>query len=756
MTFPIHSFRDLRRSTLSLILLAAFAGIAGCGSDTSPDTMVSPPGWVVVPSGGQHAKSATLTYIDNGGITSCAECHGADLSGGTSKVSCFGNPSGCHHGPVAGWVAAPPAAQEHGAAAKRAPGSSGFVSCQICHGNNFAGTAGGPTCLNNAACHGAGVVSPHARTPWRGSPYTHTDTVEEGNAPVCYQCHAYTGTANPNNPHIPPAPAPTGTAPGCLNGTMCHNQSSAAPHSMGSTWLNAGTGFHGTDAKSDLASCQGCHGTPGTINFNGGSAPTACSTCHTASKAHPTDWQGLRTINGVTITHRTSGNRDVACAICHNTTGPGTGPNPSAPSCFSASFTNALGQARSCHSGGPGSAPHALGATWLNPATGGSAFHGTTAKANLLSCQTCHGTPPRGFSGGTGATTACTTCHTTAEAHPTDWQGVRAISTASITHRTSGNQTAACGICHSVTAPGTGPNPAAPSCFSSSHTNGGGQTRPCHPGGPSVESHLTPFDNTDHYSVSSTTLFTANCGVCHAVAGTSPVSDAPLCTTCHVAGSPLTSLNCTSCHGDPPSGATYPNVAGKHAVHGTLPGVGVCNPCHNGLDTGTLEHYNRANARPGKDALRMPPGDIAFLATYSAKSGPSAFNAENRTCSNVICHGGQTTPDWQTATGNAIDVPNACLSCHVSGTTQYNSYFSGKHGLHMGSDIFGVGLSEAMKCKLCHDGTKVNVSGHFQNLATQAFEQPARQTILPAVGYNGNSCNPQAGGLTGCHSKENW
>ena len=139
MTFPIHSFRDLRRSTLSLILLAAFAGIAGCGSDNSPDSMVSPPGWVVVPSGGQHAKSATLTYIDNGGITSCAECHGADLSGGTSKVSCFGNPSGCHHGPVAGWVAAPPAAQEHGAAAKRAPGSSGFVSCQICHGNRFCG-----------------------------------------------------------------------------------------------------------------------------------------------------------------------------------------------------------------------------------------------------------------------------------------------------------------------------------------------------------------------------------------------------------------------------------------------------------------------------------------------------------------------------------------------------------------------------------------------------------------------------------------
>jgi hypothetical protein len=335
MTVPIHSFRDLRHSTLSLILLVAFAGIAGCGNDDSSGGLSSPPDWVVVPSGGLHATRATQTYIDNGGISSCVECHGADLSGGNSKVSCFGNPAGCHHGPVADWVVSPPAAQSHGVAAKKAPGSSGFASCQICHGSNFTGSTIVPTCLDTAACHGAGVASPHARKPWRGAPYTHA-TTDNANAPVCYQCHAYTGTANPNNPHVPPTPATTNTAPGCFNGTMCHNQAAAAPHITGSTWLNAGTGFHGTAAKSDLTNCQGCHGTPGTINFNGGSAPTACSTCHTASQAHPTDWEGLRTINGVTITHRTSGNRDVACAICHNTAGPGTGPDPSAPSCFSA------------------------------------------------------------------------------------------------------------------------------------------------------------------------------------------------------------------------------------------------------------------------------------------------------------------------------------------------------------------------------------------------------------------------------------
>jgi len=55
MTVPIHSFRDLsfrdlRLSTLSLILLlVAFAGISGCADDNSSGGMTSPPDWVVFP-----------------------------------------------------------------------------------------------------------------------------------------------------------------------------------------------------------------------------------------------------------------------------------------------------------------------------------------------------------------------------------------------------------------------------------------------------------------------------------------------------------------------------------------------------------------------------------------------------------------------------------------------------------------------------------------------------------------------------------
>jgi len=733
MTTKMRSLRNFRNPIGCLILLAALGAAAGCstspsnGSGTNMNHVLpsgsSVAGWLVVPAGGSHASTATLDYIANGGSSGCTQCHGSDLSGGISKVSCFGNPAGCHHNPVANW--ATPAG--HGATAKKAPGNSGFASCQICHGNTFSGGGAQVACED---CHG--IPAPHP-SPWfgAGSTYNHHDT-NTANAPVCYGCHAYTGTVNPNNPTIPTSPASAGTAPNCYNGTMCHN--TMAPHASGAAWTNAGAGFHGTDAKADLTYCQDCHGTPGTINFNGGSASTACSTCHTAAKAHPTDWQGPRTINGVTITHRTSGNRDVACAICHKTTGAGTGPNPSAPSCFSASFANSGGQGtRPCHSGGPGTAPHALGNPWSDPIVGGLAFHGTTAKADLLYCQTCHGTPPRSFGGGTGATTACTDCHATPEAHPTDWQGVRAISTASITHRTSGNRTAACGVCHKTTGTGAGPNPSAPSCFSASYTNGDGQNRACHSGGPGQPNHSVPFfDNTAH-TQATIASFTSNCGSCHAVTGTSPVSGAPLCTSCHTSD-PRGVTNCTSCHVNPPNNAAttaYPNVAGAHKKHLDLAPLGntiTCDTCHNGLGTNTLNHYNRAKSR-------VPPGDVAFVAPFPYTTGTATFDnaLAALTCRSVSCHGAQTTPGWRSTTGTT------CTTCHKeSGTsvngapaTYYNDYGSGKHNLHV--------VDKGLPCTDCHDmnvatNNKAGVVNHFKFLGTFSMEGPARDTFRNSTG----------------------
>ncbi|MHB1012723.1 MAG: hypothetical protein ACYC37_07455 [Desulfobacteria bacterium] len=345
MTTKLRSLRNFRNPIGCLILLAVLGAAAGCSTAESPGgsgmnhvlpSGSSVSGWLVVPSGGSHASTATLDYIANGGSSGCTQCHGSDLAGGISRVSCFGNPAGCHHGTIPDWVQEQAPGEQfpqpHGDAAKKAPGNSGFVSCRICHGADFSGGGANVSCTNtDADCHGDGVRAPHPARPWlRGVPggKTHDNTAPQ-NADVCGSCHA--GGANTNPPHPPPVPAPSGTPPGCFNSTLCH--AIPMPHTTGSAWLDpaaGGAGFHGTTAKADLLYCQSCHGTPGTIVFSGGIASTACSTCHTASKAHPTDWQGVRPIGTASISHRTSGNRAEACGICHKVDGPGSNPNNAA------------------------------------------------------------------------------------------------------------------------------------------------------------------------------------------------------------------------------------------------------------------------------------------------------------------------------------------------------------------------------------------------------------------------------------------
>ena len=745
MTVPTRFFRDFRLSTLSLILLVAFAGISGCANDDSPNVMVSPPGWVVAPSGGQHATSATLTYIANGGTSSCAECHGADLSGGTSKVSCFGNPAGCHHGPVANW--ATPAG--HGATANKTPGSSGFASCQVCHGADFRTPRGDA----NRTCYSCHSLAPHPNGPWRSSAgSTHTNS-DPSNAPVCAGCHR---NSNPGTP-------------GCFNNTLCHG--ATGPGTVIHPVPFPGATHTSADPTSFTADCSACHAVTG---VSPDSAAPLCAVCHqsvaalpftncTSCHARPPSGTVYPDVAGSHAGHDALANVTGVCASCHNGLGTGTAGHydranarpgkdalrvPPGEAAFLSVYNAKAGPAAfdngtlacanvSCH-GGVTAPNWRIGSIDGNTDTGCRQCHRIgVAAGNPESNSPFSGLHAAHLSTTVGGAILCTDCHNMSNGTAGALNHYKFLNTPQMEgpagdtvapNGLAANYIAANQTCGSFT------------CHTIVHVNfswSGGA------------SHTVPFTGVNHTSVTASN-FASNCGSCHAESGPGTIIG-PTCTECHQAGSPLTSFNCTSCHGDPPSGTAYPGVAGKHAAHGALPGVGICTPCHNGLGTGSLEHYNRANARSGKNASRVPPGDVAFLAAYNAKSSTAAFNAANRTCSNVICHGGQATPDWQTATANAIDVPNACPSCHVSGTTQYNSYFSGRHARH----ISEFGLS-ATTCKRCHDAAKVNVTGHFQNLATPAFEQPPRETILLAVRYNGNTCNPQAGGLTGCHRNETW
>jgi predicted CxxxxCH...CXXCH cytochrome family protein len=182
--------------------------------------------------------------------------------------------------------------------------------------------------------------------------------------------------------------------------------------------------------------------------------------------------------------------------------------------------------------------------------------------------------------------------------------------------------------------------------------------------------------------------------------------------------------NCTACHGQPPSGSSFPNTAGAHASHVALPSISKdCGVCHAGAP-----HDSQVQ--------------VFIDARFDAESGAAAYNGDG-TCSNVSCHGGQTTPDWWTG---AIVVDTQCSSCHASGTSQYNSYFSGRHSLH---------LRQGFACTVCHNtGTLQN--DHFSNLATPEFEQSPATTIggggSTRVGsYSSGTCSSIA-----CHGSQRW
>jgi predicted CxxxxCH...CXXCH cytochrome family protein len=781
---------------LILLLLMIYAN--GCSSAESgaPSTNEAHPQRYIM----LHAAEA------NADLPDCRICHGMDFSGNKSPIiSCFS----CHDGGPPFSVHPIPFTDpwHHGPAAKEK-----MILCRGCHGkalNNFnGGIVSDPNLFNNPAgscssadCHPTARAHP---TSWQGangiltqsSAYdsSHRTIKLETVTESCILCHK---TDGPGSGALPGAPscfsANFTNTDGITSGCHASGPGYAAPHDI--PFIEAAS--HGPEAKADLAFCQQCHGTPGTIQFDGGIAPTACSSidCHAAPRAHPTGWQGSNDSSADYLSsHRTAGSLDNTCAICHNVEADAPGPHPQAPSCFTAGFTNADGSTSGCHSSGPG-APHAIPFT-------DAALHGPEAKNDLAYCQQCHGTQGTiEFNGGTAATSCSSTqCHPAADAHPTSWQGTNDNTSDYLsTHRNALAQNTTCAICHDFTEDRQAPNPAAPSCFTAGFTNSDGSTTGCHSSGPGAphpipfsepdlhgpeakadlrycqECHAQPSDggpgsnprfnvargslvmgcedchtqNTAHPVPSwsgvalnshktAGNLATA-CALCHGTNLQGPAEGGigTACRDCHMAGSPLDLSNCASCHNDPPNSAppagnVGPNREGAHGIHDGLPKVtGICITCHNGSGTNTNAHFDTST-----------PADVSGLITYDAESGMFTYDPASRSCAGVSCHGGQTTPDWLTGT---LDVAEACKSCHVQGTGQFNSYNSGEHDKHV--------RDKNLFCTECHDPNKL-AADHFSNLDTPEFEGRADLTMKDSLGYNpatNQGCN-----VADCHEQEKW
>lgn len=344
----------------SCLIVLMFITILGCSNANDNAIILDqsgkhPAGWLVAVNGGSH-PAAYLSAPDK-----CVECHGSDLTGGISRVSCFSvdrNGITCHaQGPVghpAGW-SAPDA---HGAHAKAAPaGSDGMAFCANCHGADYRG--GGNSQKDCLRCH---TTAPHPAGWPSVGPITHTAT-GPNNASVCAGCHN-SSTPNLAAPWLQlfansPAGSFKGGTPDCFTASMCHGDvrktsNCDACHSISTT--SPFKSLAGATATSD--SKVGAHVKH--LNASVIAANTACSECHSVPS--------IPTVFGL---HR-NGTNDVVFGVLA-TTGS-----------LVPSYTPAGGVCANtyCH-----------GST-LTGGTNKSPVWNQTDYLTASGCGTCHGYPP--------------------------------------------------------------------------------------------------------------------------------------------------------------------------------------------------------------------------------------------------------------------------------------------------------------------------------------------------------------------------
>lgn len=122
--------------------------ISYCSEDKNPLPSVSHPGeWNTAQSTDFHGKKVLAS-----GYESCKSCHGADFKGGKSGSSCYG--SNCHstypHQPEWNNFDHP---NSHGAYVKTNMGI--IENCKKCHGANLRGGSSGVSCYS---CHAEGSL----------------------------------------------------------------------------------------------------------------------------------------------------------------------------------------------------------------------------------------------------------------------------------------------------------------------------------------------------------------------------------------------------------------------------------------------------------------------------------------------------------------------------------------------------------------------------------------------------------------------
>jgi len=492
-----------------------------------------------------------------------------------------------------------------------------------------------------------------------------------------------------------------------------------------SNWIS----LHSGEANTDLRGCQGCHG----FDFAGSGEAVSCFTCHLSGPpfvgVHSSTWANV--INDHQGFPNDFNWTTCAAVACHGSNLQG-GAQANGPSCFN--------NTASCHSGTAGDPPAPAShqaVDFTDPDN-----HGSLAKAGQVYCRNCHGRSLNVFDGGFIAdpaimnnldylnnpvTGACSTCHPSALAHPTDWQGSNdADPTYAASHRGIDETTQAnsCALCHNIASVGAGPTldepgsvAAAPSCFSTSYANAnaGGVAIACHPGGPRTANHplgaaWRDYSNTDtwHGAVAKDDL--TACQACHADSGSPPRFNSPIgglangCEDCHDpyyahptdwAGpnttfhySVTSTESCKLCHGTGLDG-----VGGVDAAGGT-PGLSCLN-CHAEVTYFTLDCASCHSYPPLTgdtiDTSVFPAGAQLVDHTADTTGGTVADKAPHDEC--ATCHGVKNAAGSLTANANYLlfDKATDTLGSHWNGSLEMNGPSSADPS--GGADHVGAGYN---------------------------------------------------------------
>lgn len=266
------------RQSATLILLIFLLAMTGCGDSSSSapiDSQAHSATWIAT-----H-PAAALAAAD---FANCVSCHGTDLRGNATVVSCYS----CHSFNTTPPFVVHPASwtnvySDH----RHYAADNGFTSCKPCHGADLTGSAAAPSCFsssfNSQACHASGpqtVSHPLDGSYLNGA--VHGPDAEQ-DLTVCQACHGELGGPGSNPRFDIGIDSVTGTGcEGCHGANLAHPDTwgadpSATFHNQAGHIANACTLCHGValDGVGGVGpSCFNCHGA------NPADYPTGCLSCH--------------------------------------------------------------------------------------------------------------------------------------------------------------------------------------------------------------------------------------------------------------------------------------------------------------------------------------------------------------------------------------------------------------------------------------------------------------------------------------------